>query len=97
MAKIKLRSKFDTILDEKCNDAYNESSATHHLFHSKSSFINYEKIEPESVKLASSTSKLVDKGTIKLPFDNVIIIEAYHAPEFSAKTYRFVFYSRHTK
>ncbi len=60
------------------------SGATHHFFHSKSSFITYERIDTESVKAASSLSKLVGKGTVKLPIDGGIIIEAYHAPDFSA-------------
>ena len=78
--------------DEKCSDAYIDSGATHQFFHRKSSFITYERIEPESVKAASSTSKLVGKGTTKLPFDNGTIIEAYHAPGFSSniKSARFL-------
>ena len=84
MAKIKFQSKVATVSDEKCSDAYIDSGATHHFFDRKSSFITFERIEPESVKAASSTSKLVRKGTIKLPFDNGTIIEAYPAPEFSS-------------
>ena len=83
MAKIKFQSKVATVSDEKCSDGYIDSGATHHFFHSRSSLITNDRIEPESVKSASSTSRLVEKGTIKLPFYNGAITEAYHAPEFS--------------
>ena len=83
MAKIKFKSKVATVSDEKCSNVYIDSGATHHFFHRKSSFITYERIEPESIKAASSTSKLVGKGKIKLSFDNGSTVEAYHAPEFS--------------
>ena len=82
MPKIKFQSKVTNVSDQKCNDIYIDSGATLRFFHSKSSFIAYERIDPESVKSASSTSKLVGKKTIKLLFDNGTMIEGYHAPKF---------------
>ena len=84
MAKLKYRSNVASLSDEKCADAYVDSGATHHFFHSKTSFQTYEKIRPESVKAASSTSKLVGKGTIKFPINGGILFEAYHVPYFSS-------------
>ena len=98
VAKLKFQSKVATVSDEKCRGAYVDLGAAHHFFHSRSSFITYQRIEPESVKAASSTSKLVGKVTIILPFNNGTTIEAYRAPEFSANIiYQFDFYSRHAK
>ena len=52
MVKIKFRSKVATVLDEKYNDAYIGSGATHQFFHIKSSLFTYERIDPESVESA---------------------------------------------
>lgn len=61
-----------------------DSGALLNFFHTKSSFITYESIPTESVHAASSTSKLILRGTIQLPIDGGTIIEAYYTPEFSA-------------
>ena len=82
IAKIKFQSKVATVSDEKCKHTYIDLEATHYFFNSKSSFINHERIEPQSVEVASSTSKFVGKGIIKLSVENSTIIGAYRAPEF---------------
>lgn len=84
MEKLKFQIRFATIADEKFNDAYVDSGVTHHFFRTNSSFLFYERINPESVKVASSTSKLIGKCTVRLPIDEGLIFEVYHSPNFPA-------------
>eukprot|EP00171_Calliarthron_tuberculosum_P001071 IDg1071t1 len=84
MAKLKFKSNVARCSQDKTKDAYIDSGATHHFFHSRSSFTNYKSIDTENVKAASGFSKIVGKGTVRLPVDGEITIEAYHAPEFSS-------------
>ncbi len=41
MAKVKYRSNVAELSEEKTSSAYMDSGATHHFFHSKSTFITY--------------------------------------------------------
>jgi len=84
MAKVKFQSRVASVSNEKCDDAFIDSGATHHFFHDKSSFLTYDKMKYEPVKAASGTSKLVGKGFVKLPIDQGLIVEAYYASNFSA-------------
>ncbi len=84
IARIKYGTNVAVVSEEKFNDAFVDSGATHHFFHNRSNFFNYEHISIESVNAASSTSKLIGKGTVQLPIDGGVIVEAYYAPEFSA-------------
>ena len=84
MAKMKYRSNIAEVFDEKSSDAYIDSGATHHFFHRRSAFISYSEMNEEPVRGATGFTKIVGKGTVRLPIDNGMIVEAYHAPAFSS-------------
>jgi len=65
-------------------DAYIDSGATHHFFHDRNSFETYTSISQEPVIGATGISEIIGKGIIRLPIDNGIYVEAYHAPKFSS-------------
>jgi len=83
MARIKFRSSIATCDERKKNVSLLDSGGSHNFYFSRDSFSNYRQIEPETVTVASSTSMVVGNGTICVPIDGGIHIEAYHAPEFS--------------
>ena len=84
MAKVKFRSMVAQVADEKTSDAYIDSGATHHFFHSRSVFINYSPVTEEPVKAAAGVAKIAGKGLVRLPVNNGMLVEAYHAPKFSS-------------
>lgn len=84
MAKIKFRSKVARMDEKKSNDAYIDSGATHHFFHSRGSFISYETIPDETVRAAYGETRIVGKGTVCVPIADGYIQESYHAPAFSS-------------
>lgn len=77
-------SKIAMTNDNKIDDYFIDSGATNNLFHRRSSFIMYESISTESVSTADGESYLIGKGTVFPPIGKGIIMEAYHAPHFSA-------------
>lgn len=83
MAKIKFKSTLEKFNDEKEPNALIDSGGTHHFFYSKSSFETYEEIPSKKVKSAAGQSSIVGRGTVRLPIDDGITVEAFHAPLFS--------------
>ena len=84
----------------KTNVAYIDSGGTHHFFHSRSYFETYETIDTTDVSVASGKSNLVGKGTVTLPINGSLKVEAFHAPQFESniisvralsKTYEIAF------
>lgn len=82
-AQLHFRATVATVDKEKKASCLIDSGGTHHFYHSKSSFITYDTVTEQKVLSASGTSDVIGKGTVKLPFDNNVTVEAYHTPEFS--------------
>lgn len=68
MAKLKynFRTKIARIEEQKSDDAYVDSGATHHFFHSRGVFLMYDPIGPESVQVAHGKTKIIGKRTLVL-------------------------------
>ena len=84
MAKLKFRANVAELSEEKTTDAYIDSGATHHFFHHRSIFENYETLSEEPVRGAAGITKIVGKGMVHIPIGKGFYVEAYHAPEFSS-------------
>jgi len=80
----RFRSKAARLSNEKSEHAIIDSGGTHHFFHRRSLFVEYETMDAEVVQAASSESRLVGKGKVWIPLHGGMIIEGYHAPEFSS-------------
>lgn len=80
----RFKSKVASLSENKTDDSFIDSGATHHFFHRRSSFITYEIIKPETVLVAHGSSMVVGKGNVNVAIGNGIIVEAFHAPEFSS-------------
>lgn len=59
MTEIKYEAIVAAVSEEKFNDAFIDSGATHHLFHGKSSVTSNENIPADSVHAAFSTLRLI--------------------------------------
>lgn len=77
-------SKVATVGESKTNDAFIDSGATHHFFHRRDSFKTYNEITIEKVETASGHSRLLGKGAVQLPIGKGVIVEAFHAPDFTS-------------
>ncbi len=95
MVTIKFRSNLAESSRMKVDDAYIDSGATHHFFHQRSIFLNYTKMNEEPVQGAMGITKIIGKGYVKLPTENSIPVEAYHAPMFSANILSVALLSDH--
>lgn len=76
------RSQIAQLSSTKRSCAHICSGATHHLFHSRKSFINYSRIS-QVVMAASGVSRPVVEGEVPIPLDGDMFIKAYHAPHLS--------------
>ncbi len=83
MPSIKFRSNLAEISTKKVDDVYIDSVATHYFFHQRSIFLNYTTVNEKPVQGAKGITKIVRKGFVKLPIEDGILVEAYHAPMFS--------------
>jgi len=84
MARINFRSTIATCADEKTNDALVDSGGSHHFFHSRNDFIEYEEMEIADVQAASELSIIVGRGKVLIPLEGGFYMEAYHAPHFQS-------------
>lgn len=80
----RFRSNVAKLKNEKVDEGYIDTGATHHFFHRRSMFQQYESINPEKVSVAHGNSMFVGKGMVQVPIGDGIHVEAYHAPEFSS-------------
>lgn len=78
MTKLIIRSTIATTEDIKSTNCLVDSGRTHNFFHSKSSYLAYERINLESMKSAYEKSIVAEKGIMKLSIDEDIIVKAYH-------------------
>ena len=84
MTSIKYRNSVGCFSVQKSSIAYIESGGTHYLFHSRSVFETYEKIDIIDVRVASRISKIIGKGLVTPHFESEVKVEAYHAPQFES-------------
>ena len=86
MALLNFKSNVARVGEDRTDDAFVDSGATHHFFHTKSKFIDYKWVETAAVKTAEGVSHIVGKGTIKIKINGQteLTIEAFHAPDFSS-------------
>ena len=72
------------VADEKTSDAYIDSVAAKNFLHSRSVFIYYSPVTEEPIKAAAGVTKIVRKGLVRLPLNDGMLAEAYHAPKLSS-------------
>lgn len=81
-SQIKFRSNVAELVNEKSDDAFIYFDATNNFFHRRSSFIKYEIIDAEVVRVSHGKSQILGKSTVRIC--NVIyLVEANHAPCFT--------------
>lgn len=85
MAKVKFRRTVADCFAKRKYICLIDRGATHHFICSRFIFESYESVESETVESASGKSRLVGMGIVTLSFDGAILIEAYHAPQFSSQ------------
>lgn len=83
MAKAKFRSTVAKCGDMKSNTALIDSGGSHHFFHSKRSFQNYERMEKTNVQAPRELSIIVEKCLVTLLIDGGFYVEAFHAPKLT--------------
>ena len=84
MARIKYRSTVATCGEEKSKDTLIDSGGSHHFFHNKRSFIEYQSVKNKDVQAAAEMSTIVGKGKVFIPLGGGYLVEAYHTPYFQA-------------
>lgn len=80
MARQKCCTSIAQAVEPKTSSVYVDPGATHNFFNTKVVFIAYTQIAPEVVESASSTSSIIGKGTVEIPIDGCVVVQAYHAP-----------------
>ena len=82
-ARLKFRSTVGTVGMKKTDTALVDSGGTHHFFHSKKFFYDYEGMNKTDVQSATETLIIVGKGKVFLPIFGGVYVEALHTHHFT--------------